>query len=198
LSRWGRETACRQNKQWIDQGLTDVRVAVNVSARQFKESNVVEVVECVLAETGLPAKRLELEITEGVLLNNSVAEQRIKQLRESDISIALDDFGTGYSSLSYMSRLPVDVVKIDRSFVQDIHLESEKKAIVSAVATLSHSLDFSVVAEGVETRDELDVIREIGCDHIQGYLYCKPLPVGELTDWLKTNQAVEEAINSVN
>jgi diguanylate cyclase (GGDEF)-like protein len=184
IGEWVLETACRQNKAWVDQGLVDVRVAVNVSSRQLKNKNFVEVVEHVIARTGISPDRLELEITENMLMSNLNAVEMLNQLRGLGISIALDDFGTGYSSLSYLPRFPLDVIKVDRSFVQNIHCEANKAAIVSGITTICKNLQFSVVAEGVETEEELQVVRQLNCDHIQGYLYCKPMPVVELDEWL--------------
>jgi diguanylate cyclase (GGDEF)-like protein/PAS domain S-box-containing protein len=195
LGRWVLETACRQTKQWIDQGLIDVRIAVNVAARQFKEGNLVEVVESVLGLTGLDEKHLELEITEGILISDSTSSEHIAALRERGITIALDDFGTGYSSLSYITRFPIDTIKVDRSFVQDIAKDSQKAVIVAAVADLAHGLGYKVVAEGVETEQELEVIRALNCDEVQGYYYCRPIPADEMTEWLlqRSSVAVLEA-----
>ena len=199
MGLWILEMACRQNKRWIDEGLTDARMAVNVSARQFKEKNFVEDVQRILSQTGLPANKLELEITEGLLMSNTAEDgNAVVKLRELGITVAMDDFGTGYSSLSYLSRFPIDVVKIDRSFIQNIHATKDKSAIVGAICTLGHNLGFSTVAEGVETEEELKMIRLLGCDHIQGYLCCKPMSAKDVTQWLISQQTVEDLINSVN
>ncbi|MGK0498869.1 MAG: putative signal transduction protein with EAL and GGDEF domain [Oceanicoccus sp.] len=190
IGQWVLETACRQNKLWRDQQLIDVRIAVNVSARQFKEGNLVEVVEAALGRTGLSERNLELEITEGVLMSDPKASDVIAELRDRGITIALDDFGTGYSSLSYITRFPIDTIKIDRCFVQDITADSEKAAIVSAVSNLSHGLGFNVVAEGVETEAELNVIRQLRCDEVQGYYYCRPMAAGDISDWMRNRDAI--------
>lgn len=185
IGRWVVETACKQNKQWLDEGLVNVRVAVNVSARQFKEGNLFEVIESALASAGLKEENLELEMTEGVLMSDPNTSDILSELRARGVAISLDDFGTGYSSLSYITRFPIDTIKIDRCFVQDITLDSEKAAIVSAVSNLSHGLNFNVVAEGVETAAELDVIRQLRCDEVQGYYYCQPMAAQDITEWLR-------------
>lgn len=194
IGEWVLETACQQNQQWLIEGLIDTRVAVNVSARQFKEGNLLEVVEAVLGRTGMSEHNLELEMTEGVLMSDPNTSDIIAELRRRGISIALDDFGTGYSSLSYITRFPIDTIKIDRCFVQDITLNSDKAAIVSAVSSLSHGLGFNVVAEGVETDTELDVVTELQCDEVQGYYYCRPMAAADIADWLRTrNSEVKSA-----
>ncbi len=194
IGQWVLETACAQNKEWIDQKLLDVRVAVNVSARQFREGNLVEVVEAALANTGLKERNLELEITEGVLMSDPNTEQVVTELRARGIAIALDDFGTGFSSLSYLTRFPIDTIKIDRCFVQDITIDSDKAAIVSAVSNLSHGLNFTVVAEGVETEMELNVIRQLKCDEVQGYYFCRPMAADDISNWLR-NRAMERSVS---
>ncbi|ARN73049.1 putative bifunctional diguanylate cyclase/phosphodiesterase [Oceanicoccus sagamiensis] len=190
IGQWVIETACRQNKQWLDEGLVNVRVAVNVSARQFKEGNLIEVIESALASTGLKEENLELEMTEGVLMSDPSTGDTLSELRSKGIAVSLDDFGTGYSSLSYITRFPIDTIKIDRCFVQDITIDSEKAAIVSAVSNLSHGLNFNVVAEGVETETELDVIRQLRCDEVQGYYYCRPMAAQDISEWLRSRSAV--------
>jgi polar amino acid transport system substrate-binding protein len=190
IGQWVIETACQQNKLWLDEGLVNVRVAVNVSARQFKEGNLIEVIESALATTGLKEQSLELEMTEGVLMSDPNTGDTLSELRARGVSVALDDFGTGYSSLSYITRFPIDTIKIDRCFVQDITIDSEKAAIVSAVSNLSHGLNFNVVAEGVETEAELDVIRQLRCDEVQGYYYCRPMAAQDISEWLRNRRNV--------
>lgn len=199
MGLWILEMACRQNKQWIDDGLTNARMAVNVSARQFKEKDFAEEVQRILNQTDLPANKLELEITEGLLMSNTAEdESAVVKLRKLGVTVAMDDFGTGYSSLSYLSRFPIDVVKIDRRFIQNIHATKDKSAIVGAICTLGHNLGFTTVAEGVETEEELQTIRLLGCDHIQGYLCCKPMSAKDITQWLISQQTVEDLTDSVN
>lgn len=194
IGEWVLETACLQYQQWLNDGLVDTRVAVNVSARQFKEGNLLEVVEAVLGRTGMSEQNLELEMTEGVLMSDPNTSDVIAELRRRGVSIALDDFGTGYSSLSYITRFPIDTIKIDRSFVQDITLNSDKAAIVSAVSSLSHGLGFNVVAEGVETEAELEVVTALKCDEVQGYYYCRPMAAIDVAEWLRArNNEVKSA-----
>lgn len=184
LGRWVLESSCRQNQQWIEEGLINVRVAVNVAARQFKEGNLVSVVDSVLRITGMSEDNLELEITESALISDPNTSDHMAELRARGVTMALDDFGTGYSSLSYITRFPIDTIKIDRSFIQDITLDSEQAAIVSAVTFLSHELGYKVIAEGVETDAELEVVKALHCDEVQGYYYCRPMPASEITQWL--------------
>ena len=188
LGEWVLETACRQHQQWINEGLVDGKIAVNVAARQFKEAGIVDKVFSILDDTGLRPDHLELEMTEGVLMSNPSTGELVAQLRDRGVSIALDDFGTGYSSMSYITRFPIDTIKIDRCFIMDITQKSEKAAIVSAVTNLSHTLDFNVVAEGLETEDELSVIKSLGCDEVQGYYFCRPMPAADVSAWLKARQ----------
>ncbi|MBL4826538.1 MAG: EAL domain-containing protein [Spongiibacteraceae bacterium] len=188
IGQWVLETACKQNREWLKRQLVDVRVAVNVSARQFKEGNLIDVIDLALKQSGLSEKNLELEITEGVLISDPNAEKTISDLRQRGITISLDDFGTGYSSLSYITRFPIDTIKIDRCFVQDITLDSDQAVIVSAVSSLSHGLNFNVVAEGVETQKELDVIKQLRCDEVQGYFFYRPMPASEISEWLQHRQ----------
>lgn len=185
IGEWVLETACKQSKIWQQQQLADVRMAVNVSARQFREQNFVQMVNGVLERTGLATSNLELEMTEGTLMSDPGTDGRVLELRGRGISIALDDFGTGYSSLSYITRFPIDTIKIDRCFIKDIAIDSEQAAIVSAVTDLSHRLNFNVIAEGVETASELDVIQQLDCDEVQGFLYCKPMSADDLGVWLR-------------
>jgi len=191
LGQWVLESACRQNQQWIESGLVDVRVAVNVAARQFKEGDLVAVVADVLARTGMNERNLELEITESVLIADPDTGDHMKELRARGVTMALDDFGTGYSSLSYITRFPIDTIKIDRSFIKDITLGSEQAAIVSAVTYLAHELKFKVVAEGVETDTELEVVKKLQCDEVQGYYYCKPMSAVDVAAWLHTRSQSE-------
>ncbi|MGK0440521.1 MAG: putative signal transduction protein with EAL and GGDEF domain [Pseudohongiellaceae bacterium] len=193
LGSWVLKTACRQAKRWMDEGLIDTKMAVNVSARQFKEKDITRFVFDVLKETGLPAMNLELEMTEGVLMADPNTSERVAVLREQGISIALDDFGTGYSSLSYITRFPIDTIKIDRCFVQDITLGSDKAAIVAAVTNLSHTLNFNVVAEGVENHSELAVIKALSCDEVQGYHYCRPMSAADISEWVKNRHSNQSA-----
>jgi len=173
IGAWVLGQACRQARLWDGEGdLAPVCMAVNLSARQLQQSDVVTQVEDALRQSGLDAARLELEITESSAIQSPDAAIRtLEQLRELGVRISLDDFGVGYSSLTYVRRLPIDTVKVDRSFVRDVCTDAADAAIVSAVIEMSHLLGFSVVAEGVETEDQLAWLRARGCDRLQGYYF---------------------------
>jgi EAL domain-containing protein (putative c-di-GMP-specific phosphodiesterase class I) len=165
---------------WRAAGLPDQVVAVNLSGHQIKRAGFVEEIARVLEETGLPPALLELEITESVLMEQARETlATLNQLKELGVGLAIDDFGTGYSSLSYLKRFPVDTLKIDRSFINDADRNPDDAAIVTGIIALAHSLRLNVVAEGVETRGQLDFLADAGCDHIQGYLLSRPLPADE-------------------
>ena len=194
LGKWVLETACRQAAKWhrarTDPDGAPLFVSVNLSARQFIQEDLVEDVAAVLAETGLAASALELEITESVLMDKSDAGIRtLRRLRALGVRLVLDDFGTGYSSLSYLKHLPLDTIKIDRSFVNGIE-ESADRSIVEAVVALAHGLGIGVVAEGIETQAQADRLRDLGCDYGQGYLFSRPLPADRLAALLRRNATV--------
>lgn len=180
------ERAARQVHSWRELGLPGIKVSVNLSAQQVRKGNLVEVVERVIFSSGLPPEQLELEITESQLMEDIDASARLLQtLHKRGISISLDDFGTGYSSLSYLKRFPIDTVKIDQSFVRDIHKSDDDAAIVRAIIAMAHSLNVKVVAEGVETTAHLDFLKAAGCDGVQGYLIGRPVPEAELLALLR-------------
>ncbi len=187
LGEWVLRTACAQNKAWQQQGLAPFRVAVNLSALQFgDEHNLVGMVREALQKTSLESRWLELEITEGATMNNPKATIEIlTALRDLGVRIAIDDFGTGYSSLSYLQRFPIDTLKIDRSFVKDVMVDSESAAITHSIVHLAHSLGLETVAEGVEGADQEAYLRKLNCTYVQGYYYSKPLPVDEMTVMLR-------------
>ncbi len=158
---------------------------MNCSALSLGHDGLVQEVGEVLQSTGVRPQRLELEVTENALMGNiSHAAEQLQQLRTLGISLSIDDFGTGYSSLAYLRRLPLDTLKIDRSFVQDIPQSQQGMDIVQAIIGMAHTLKLKVVAEGVETPQQLEFLREHGCDFIQGYLLSRPLPLPVLQDWL--------------
>lgn len=185
LGRWVLQTACRQAAAWRDAGLLDTieHVAVNLSACQTKDAGLMDEVAALLEETGLPARLLELEITEGVLMENVHANlELLQKIQAAGIHLSIDDFGTGYSSMSYLKRFPIDQLKIDRSFVAGV--PGDGAAIATAIIAMAHSLNLSVVAEGVETEEQMRFLRDAGCDVMQGYYFARPLPAGELTKLL--------------
>jgi len=182
LGEWVLRTGCLQSKVWKGGGFRLIPVAVNLSPRQLRHQDLVEVVERVLKETNLDPSHLELELTESVLLeNNETTIGTLRQLQKMGIQIAIDDFGTGYSSLSYLKRFPINCLKIDRSFVADIPADPDNAAIVKAIITLARSLNLKVIAEGVETTKQLEFLRSMGCQEMQGYLFSKPIPADQAT-----------------
>jgi len=176
IGRWVLGEACRQNKAWQDQGLQPVPVAVNVSSRQFSDTDLLELVTQVLKESDLDPRYLEIEITESVMVEDEVATTRtLEALRALGIRIALDDFGTGFSSLSYLRRLPLDILKVDRAFVMDLPEDDDAKGIIAAIIVMAHVLDLQVIAEGVETEEQKSFLRSIDCDEMQGYYFSEPV-----------------------
>lgn len=189
LGEWVLRTACLQMKMWQEAGFPQMRVAVNLSRRQFKQKNLSDRVSLVLKETGLEANFLELEITEGMVMQNEAAAAIIlKEWQQLGIKISIDDFGTGYSSLSYLKDFPFDIIKIDKSFVSNIREDRKTAAITIAIVQLAHSLDLKVIAEGVETGEELDFLLEHECDEIQGYLFSPPVPAEEFEKLLNSDR----------
>ncbi|MCX7922704.1 MAG: EAL domain-containing protein [Clostridia bacterium] len=186
IGEWVLRTVCKQNKAWQEAGLPPLCAAVNLSARQFQQQNLVETVAKVLEETGLEPRYLELEITESIAMTDfDYAAAVLNRLKEMGVKVSLDDFGTGYSSLNYLSRLPISALKIDKSFVQNIADSSNEKAIAKAVIVLAHSMQLTVIAEGVETIEQLMFLKEQDCDMAQGYYYSKPVPVEEFEKQVK-------------
>ena len=186
LGAWVLRAACEQNQAWQEAGLARLRVAVNLSAYQFRQKDLPEFVAGVLAETGMDGSCLELEVTESVVMHNPEEAVRIlEQLSAQGIHISVDDFGTGYSSLSYLKQFRLDTLKIDRSFVRDINSDADDAAIVRSVIALAHSLRLQVIAEGVETAEQLEYLRTLGCDQYQGYLRSKPVPAAEFEAMLR-------------
>jgi EAL domain-containing protein (putative c-di-GMP-specific phosphodiesterase class I) len=186
IGAWVMRTACARNKAWQDAGLPRLRVAVNLSARQFGAPGLVESIEQVLADTALAPDCLEIELTESLFMSDvTPAVDLLHRMKALGVNLSIDDFGTGYSSLSYLSRFPIDVLKIDRSFVADITDDANDAAIVTSIIALAHNLKLSVIAEGVETAAQLDYLRTHGCDEMQGYYFSKPLPADEFEQLLR-------------
>ncbi len=176
IDRWVLQTACRQLKAWHDEGCAKVPVAVNLSALEFRQVDLVQEIAAVLKATGLAPQYLEIELTESVLMDrdNTVLE-RLKALSQMGVGLAIDDFGTGYSSLAYLKRFPVSKLKIDRSFINDVNQDGDDMAITTAIIQMARSLKLQTVAEGVETQSQLDTLRGLGCDQFQGFLISHPL-----------------------
>ncbi|MBF0183501.1 MAG: EAL domain-containing protein [Magnetococcales bacterium] len=177
MGEWILSSACRQTRAWLDAGYGPLKVAVNLSARQFRQPGLYNLIATTLQESGLDAASLELEITESMMVENvEEAIQVLTRLRSLGLSIAMDDFGTGYSSLSYLKRFPIQTLKIDRSFIRDLPHHADDVAIVRAIVAMGKSLRLQVVAEGVENKEQLDFIAENHIDEIQGFFYSRPLP----------------------
>jgi EAL domain-containing protein (putative c-di-GMP-specific phosphodiesterase class I) len=181
LGEWVLDEACRQMREWLDAGRDDWAVAVNLSPIQFSHPGLVETVRRTLTRRALPSSHLMLEVTESTAMRDVDVSLRIlEKLNDMKVRISIDDFGTGYSSLLYLKRLPASELKIDRGFIRDVASNEEDAAIVSAIVALGRSLGLRVVAEGVETEQQLQYLTRIGCDVLQGYLLGRPVPSGEL------------------
>ena len=176
IGEWVLESVCAQIKVWHDQGLGDIKVSVNLAAGQFANDATVPYVESTLRKFGIAPEHLGLEITEGTVMGDpDKAVAALRRLKDIGVSISLDDFGTGYSSLSYLKRFPIDVLKIDKSFVDDVTTNANDAAIALSVISLAHNLNMRVIAEGVETREQVRFLTERGCDEMQGYFFSRPL-----------------------
>jgi diguanylate cyclase (GGDEF)-like protein/PAS domain S-box-containing protein len=186
IGEWVLRTACREARHWQERGLGPLRVAVNLSARQFQQRDLVETVARVLEETGLPAGQLELELTESVIMRDATETvRRLRELTALGVQLAVDDFGTGYSSLGYLRSFPIRSLKIDRSFIRDIDRDANAVAIAQAIVAMAASLGLKVVAEGVETIEQAKALKRFGCEEMQGYVFCRPLPADELLALLR-------------
>ena len=180
IGEWVLRAACHQLREWQRSGYHDLRLAVNLSAQQLHQPEFLTTMREILAETGIGTGQLELEITETTLMEDDDTTMRnLEGLHDMGIELALDDFGTGYSSLSYLRRLALDIVKIDRSFVSGLPESGDDQALTEAIVAMAHSLGLRVVAEGVETEDQVHYLREIGCDQLQGFLFGRPVPAGQ-------------------
>jgi len=182
LGEWVLRTACAQGHSWKMDGFDSMFVAVNLSPRQFQQPNLLAVITDIIKTTGINSNCLVLEVTESSIMKNAEAAiETLGELKKMGIKIAIDDFGTGYSSLGYLKRLPIDILKIDRSFVCDVTTDADDAALVMAIISLAHNLSLKVTAEGVETEEQLKFLRLLRCDDWQGYLYSKPVPADDLS-----------------
>ncbi len=197
IGEWVLRTACSWMSNWQQAGHQSLRIAVNLSACQFRQTALNEMVRRVLQDAGLDARWLELELTESVIMDDiQTSSIVLRSLKEMGVHVSMDDFGTGYSSLSMLKRLPLDTLKIDQSFVRDITTDADDAAIIDAIISLAHSLRLRVIAEGVETRGQLEFLRSRGCDEAQGYLYAHPMDAAAIECWLREyreRQAHEDA-----
>lgn len=206
IGNWIIEQACYQYAQWKKQGILPPhfrRLAINISPLQFAQESFIEQVNHALRQAGITGEPIELEITESLLLENvESAIEKMAKLKESQISISIDDFGTGYSSLRYLKHLAVDVLKIDRSFVNQLHLDDNDQAIVDTILAIARKLNLEVIAEGVEDTSELAALKKLGCNQFQGYLFDKPLRAEEIAQRFVSNsyrkiQTLPVATNSL-
>ena len=189
IGEWVLRTACVQNRAWQDATHPHLQVAVNVSARQFQHQDLPQLVKKVLKETGIIPHALKVEITESIAMEDTDLTMAIlNTLSEIGVQVSMDDFGTGYSSLSYLTQLPIDILKIDQAFVTDLPDDSEKAALATAILAMAQSLNLNVIAEGVETGEQLAFLRSKGCDEIQGYLFSPPVPAEEFTRLLENEK----------
>ncbi|MHB8984059.1 MAG: putative bifunctional diguanylate cyclase/phosphodiesterase, partial [Carboxydocellales bacterium] len=191
LGEWVLRTACAQNKAWQQAGLPPIYMSVNLSARQFQQQNLIDNIIMILNETGLEYRYLQLEITENIaMFNEDWVIAKFRTLKNLGISIAIDDFGTGYSSLSCLKKYPIHKLKIDKVFIQNITVDAFDTAIATSIINMAHSLGLNVVAEGVETEAQLAFLRDGWCNEAQGYLFCSPLPAGELEEFLDKQKLI--------
>ena len=192
IGKWVIETACAQNVAWQRQGLPALRIAVNLSPRQFADPSLLSDIEDALKKSGMAPELLELEITESTVMQNIERAMRLlKAIKGLGVMLAIDDFGTGYSSMSLLKKFPIDVLKIDRSFVREITSNSEDKAIADAIIALGRALNLTIVAEGVETAAQKALLRAHNCDQVQGYLISKPVPADEFAAFLADHMLAE-------
>jgi diguanylate cyclase (GGDEF)-like protein/PAS domain S-box-containing protein len=192
IGEWGLETACAQNAAWQREGLLPVRMAVNLSARQFRDENLTKTIARILEKSDLGPNYLELELTEGLLMHGDKPTlSRLRDLNGMGVRFCIDDFGTGYSSLGYLKKFPINTLKIDRSFVQNISTDPDSAAITTAIIQMAHCLKLKVIAEGVEKVDQLDFLRSLKCDEIQGFLFSQPLPAQQIAGLLREGRTLE-------
>lgn len=186
IGEWVLREACRQNKEWLDKGYQPIRVSVNISGMQFQQKDFVDIVENILESTGLESQYLELEITESIaMIDIKYTIEVLKKLKSLGVYISIDDFGTGYSSFSYLKEMSVDELKIDRTFIMDVNTNTKNMSIVKAIIHLAHELNLEVTAEGAETEEHIQFLKENNCDKVQGYYYSKPVSSEEFEKFLK-------------
>jgi EAL domain-containing protein (putative c-di-GMP-specific phosphodiesterase class I) len=194
IGKWVLKTACLQNMAWQEHGGRPLNIAVNLTARQFFDDNLQRDLAKILAETRMDASLLELEITESLLMRDVDKTLRIlTELKNMGIRIAIDDFGTGYSSLSTLKKFPVDTIKIDRSFIREITSAGDDKQLTEAIIGVGRTLSMTVVAQGVETKEQADFLRHKACDEFQGFYFNKPIPADQITELLRIQSTSQEA-----
>jgi diguanylate cyclase len=194
IGEWVLREACRQCKIWHDEGLSGFRVAVNVAASQFRHGNLLHVVQDALRSAGLEPRFLELELTESAVMTDPEDSISIlEHLSRMGVLVSVDDFGTGYSSMSYLRRFPIDKLKIDRGFIRDLVTRPDDVSIVGAIISLAHSLRLKVIAEGVETPEQLGFLRSMGCDQYQGFHFSPPLPAAAFHELVAGQQSSSDS-----
>jgi diguanylate cyclase (GGDEF)-like protein len=201
VGEWVLRAACKQGALWVQSGFSAVRIAVNLSALQFRQADLSGMVQRICNETGLDLGlgTLELELTESLIMKDvDEATVTLNKLHEMGVSLSIDDFGTGYSSLSYLKRFPISTLKIDQSFIGDLADNQDDVAIVTAIVALGHSLGLKVIAEGVETFEQLHILREMKCDEIQGYLFSRPVPEEEMTRLLQKGKSLNLSVSDLS
>ncbi len=191
IGEWVLREACRQNQEWRKLGLPEITMAVNLSAAQFRQKNLGEMVMSIVRDSGLDPSSLELEITESAVMHDAEAAiALLRQLKATGLKLAVDDFGTGYSSLGYLKKFPIDKLKIDQSFVRDLMTDPDDAVIASTIISMAHSLKLKVIAEGVETAEQLAFLKQQGCDEMQGYYFSKPVSAGKFAELLAPGKAI--------
>jgi EAL domain-containing protein (putative c-di-GMP-specific phosphodiesterase class I) len=197
IGNWVIHEACRQARAWQNEGLTPTRVAVNLSAFQFHNGSLLETIRRSLEEFTLDPAFIEVEITESALMSDPEESVAIlRRLSEMGVLVSVDDFGTGYSSMSYLQRFPIDKLKIDRSFISEVTSSNDDASIVSAIVSLGHTLNLKVIAEGVETPEQLEFLKMLGCDQYQGFHYSRPMPAAEFAELIRGDGPGQEAAAS--
>jgi diguanylate cyclase (GGDEF)-like protein/PAS domain S-box-containing protein len=192
IGEWALRTACAQASMWHGAGFIDLSMAVNFSARQFRQQNISQLVRQVLTDTGLEPRYLELELTESILMHDDKALiDTLRELKEIGVVLSLDDFGTGYSSLSYLRRFPIDIVKIDQAFIRDLNDSVDNASLTKAIIAMARSLNMKTIAEGVETQDQLGFLSANQCDAIQGFYFSRAVPANELTAMLREGRCIQ-------
>jgi EAL domain-containing protein (putative c-di-GMP-specific phosphodiesterase class I) len=194
IGEWVIEQACRQHGEWRRAGLGPIAIAVNLSPRQLQQPDLAARIERILHATGMPPEYLELELTEsGVMQDAEASGETLRRLRALGVSVTIDDFGTGYSSLGYLKRFPIGTLKIDRSFIAAATTDADSAAIVEAIIAMARSMRLKTIAEGVETLEQLEQLRRLDCDEMQGYLFSPPLPAARATELLRQWQSRADA-----
>lgn len=193
LGEWVLRTACAQNKAWQEAGYKPVRIAVNISSRQFHEKDITHIVSRALEETGLEPRFLELELTESIFLKNlERTVKALKVLRKMGVNISIDDFGTGYSSLSYLKYFPISKLKIVEPFISSVSFSTTDEVIARAIIAMAHTLNMKVIAEGVEKKEQMKIIRSLKCDELQGNIFSLPLPPEKIGNLLKKEKKFQK------